>query len=248
MSTPAPVALRRLGGPTVVLDWAGLTVVSDPTFDPPGEYPGPVVLRKTAPPSEPADALGRVDLVLVSHDQHADNLDGGGRALLGRAGHVLSTPAAAGRIAGVTGLEPWASTRVPLPGGGSATVTATPARHGPPGTEDLTGPVTGFHLAADGWPSVYLTGDTVDLDGVRRVRQRLGPVDLVVAHAGAARVPGLDTALTLTAEDVVEVARAFDPAAVLAVHVDGWAHFTQTHRDVEAAMAAAGLADRLVTG
>ena len=248
MSSCAPVPVRRLGGPTVVLEWAGLTVVSDPTFDPPGEYPGPVVLRKTAPPTEPSDALGRVDLVLVSHDQHPDNLDDGGRALLARAGRVLSTPAAAGRIAGVVGLEPWSSVQVPLPGGGSAAVTATPARHGPSGTEEVTGPVTGFHLAADGHPSVHLTGDTVDLDGVRRVRERLGAVDLVVVHAGAARVPVLDAVLTFTAEDVVEVARIHDPAAVLVVHADGWAHFSQTHADVGAAMAAAGLADHLVDG
>ena len=61
-----------VGGPTTVLDVGGLRIVSDPTFDDPGPHG---YLTKTAGPVVPEDQLGPVDLVLVSHDNHPDNLD-----------------------------------------------------------------------------------------------------------------------------------------------------------------------------
>ena len=75
-----------VGGPTAVLDLGGLRIVSDPTFDPPGPHG---YLFKTDGPAVPADHLGQVDLVLVSHDNHPDNLDDSGRAL------ALAAPAGA---------------------------------------------------------------------------------------------------------------------------------------------------------
>jgi len=84
-----------VGGPTTVLDLGGLRVVSDPTFDAPGPHG---YLTKTAGPAVAEDQLGPVDLVLVSHDNHADNLDDRGRALTLAAPLVLTTRSGAGRL------------------------------------------------------------------------------------------------------------------------------------------------------
>jgi len=76
--------LTLIGGPTLLIEWSGLRLLTDPTFDPPGsmyEY-GAVVLRKTVGPALEAASLGTIHGVLLSHDQHADNLDAAGRALL----------------------------------------------------------------------------------------------------------------------------------------------------------------------
>src|SRR5215469_16895108 len=78
-----------VGGPTTVLDLGGLRIVSDPTFDAPGAHG---YLIKTAGPAVTDDQLGPVDLVLVSHDNHPDNLDDRGRALALAAPLVLTTP------------------------------------------------------------------------------------------------------------------------------------------------------------
>lgn len=66
-----------LGGPTTVIDIAGLRVVADPTFDPAGEHG---YLTKLTDPTVTEAELGPVDIVLVSHDNHPDNLDEIGRA------------------------------------------------------------------------------------------------------------------------------------------------------------------------
>jgi L-ascorbate metabolism protein UlaG (beta-lactamase superfamily) len=88
-------AAMVVGGPTTVLDLGGLRVVSDPTFDAPGPHG---YLTKTAGPAVADDQLGPVDLVLVSHDTHPDNLDDRGRALALAAPLVLTTRSGAGRL------------------------------------------------------------------------------------------------------------------------------------------------------
>ncbi|HWS93169.1 MAG TPA: MBL fold metallo-hydrolase, partial [Mycobacterium sp.] len=69
-------AISVLGGPTTVVGIAGRRIVMDPTFDPPGVH---AYLTKLTGPAVCADALGPVDAVLISHDQHPDNLDDDGR-------------------------------------------------------------------------------------------------------------------------------------------------------------------------
>lgn len=61
-------------------------LLTDPAFDPPGtcSVPGRV-LTKTAPSPISAGDVGRIDAVLLSHDQHVDNLDRAGRSFLDRA-------------------------------------------------------------------------------------------------------------------------------------------------------------------
>jgi L-ascorbate metabolism protein UlaG (beta-lactamase superfamily) len=66
-----------IGGPTALFEWHGFRFLTDPTFDPAGgEYTtGPVVLKKLAGPVLAPETLRRVDMVLLSHDHHFDNLD-----------------------------------------------------------------------------------------------------------------------------------------------------------------------------
>ena len=237
------VTALHVGGPTLVLRWAGRTVICDPTFDQPGEYPGPVTLRKLTGPAVPATALGPLDLVLVSHDQHADNLDRAGRDLLGLVPLALSTTAAAGRIPGVVGLEPWRS--VPL-GGNRATVTAVPARHGPQGCEPFVGPVTGFLLRAPGEPTVYVSGDNASVEVAAEIAERAPDVRIAVLHAGAANTGRFgEEPLTLDARRAVAVARLWPQSLVVPVHAEGWAHFTEPLDAVVQAFADAGLGHRL---
>src|SRR5262245_25796371 len=97
---PAP-RLTLIGGPTVLIEFAGLRLLTDPTFDGPVDYPLPhVTLHKPGRPAIAADQVDSIDAVLLSHDQHSDNLDTTGRAFLARAGQTLTTIAGAGRLGG----------------------------------------------------------------------------------------------------------------------------------------------------
>jgi L-ascorbate metabolism protein UlaG (beta-lactamase superfamily) len=250
MPSPDAVLVQTIGGPTAVIELGGLRIVTDPTFDPPQRYeaPGAASLGKTRGPAVPAGAIGPIGLALVSHDHHPDNLDAAGHELLRSIPLVLTTVAGAERLGGTArGLEPFEAAEVELPGGGRLTVTALPAQHGPDGTDHLTGPVIGFHLAGDGLPSVYVSGDNASLDVVRQIVDRLGPPDVAVLFAGAVRIDGLfdGALLTLDNAGAAEAARILGARVVVPVHHDGWEHFTEGIDGLVEAFAQAGLSDRL---
>lgn len=238
-------AVAVLGGPTVVVDVAGHRIVVDPTFDPPGPH---AYLTKTAAPAVDAAALGRVDLVLVSHDQHLDNFDDAGRALALAAPRVLTHPGAARRLGSpAKGLAPWET--VELDG---LRVQAVPAVHGPvDGDRDDSGhvncEVTGFVLSGDGLPTVYISGDNASLATVSEIAHTVGAIDVAVLFVGAARVPPKQDGrpLTLTSARAAAAAEVLAPRLVVAAHLDSWAHFTEGIEDVAAAFHDAGIADLL---
>jgi L-ascorbate metabolism protein UlaG (beta-lactamase superfamily) len=83
------LSITLIGGPTALIEIDGFRLLTDPTFDPPGEYQLPhVKLEKLTGPAISADAVGEIDAVLLSHDQHSDNLDHSGKAFLSRAKRV----------------------------------------------------------------------------------------------------------------------------------------------------------------
>lgn len=244
----AGLDIRYVGGPTSVLGIGGVRLLVDPTFDAPGDYPiGSRVLTKTTGPAVAREAVGPVDAVLLSHDQHPDNLDTSGRALLAEVPLVLSTRSAEERVGGtVRALPNWERVDMPRPDGGVLKVTGVPAQHGPDGSEDVVGEVTGFVLSGEGLPTVYVSGDNASLDVVRAVAARLGPFDVALLFAGAAMTPLVpDAPLTLTSQEAAQAARILGARDVVPVHFEHWAHFTQDGDALEAAFAAAGLTDRL---
>lgn len=212
---PVCLALTHIGGPTALLEFGPLRLLTDPTFDPAGgDYPsGPATLRKLSAPALSPPDLGSFDYVLLSHDHHFDNLDRTGRALLSRAAKVLTTEAGAARLGGSSiGLPPWQSIDLAAPDSHVLRVVATPARHGPLGGD--RGPVIGFVLFYTDAPqhAIYFSGDTVWYEGVAEVAQRF-PIRAAILNLGAARVPEIGGHhLTMTAEEAVEAARAFSDA------------------------------------
>jgi L-ascorbate metabolism protein UlaG (beta-lactamase superfamily) len=249
----SPLGIRVTGGPTAVLEIGGLRLIADPTFDAPGEYVSGSgsVLVKTAPAAAGADEIGAVDAVLLSHDQHPDNLDRSGREFLATAPAVLTTPSGADRLRAalgdaVCGLAPWMSFELKRPGGGVLTVTSVPARHGPDGCEPLTGEVVGFVLTGEDLPTVYVSGDNAWLGATEQIAERFGPIDVALLFAGAARTTLFDGALlTLDSAQTAEAARILGARRAVPVHFNSWKHFSEGETELRAAFDRAGLTDRL---
>ncbi len=242
------ISVQYLGGPSALLEYAGARFLIDPTFDPPGTYPiGTRALTKTAGPALQPGRIPPVDAVLLSHDQHPDNLDRSGRAYLATAPLVLSTPAAAERLGGtVEALASWERLEFHVSGGSALAVTAVPALHGPEGSEHLVGEVTGFALSGPGLPSVYVSGDNASLELVRAIAGRLGPFDVALLFAGAAQTPLVPGGhLTLTSEQAAEAAGILGARHVVPLHFEGWAHFSEGADALRAAFERAGTSDRL---
>src|SRR5262249_5485845 len=195
-------------------------------------------LTKTSRPAIAAADIGPVDAILLSHDQHADNLDNSGRDFLRKAPRVLTTTVGAKRLEGnAEGLAPWQTVNFSKDGK-SVQVTAAPARHGPAGIEPLAGEGIGFVLTSNDPPTspVYTTGASVGDDGVAEVA-RCVKAGIVLLFAGAAQTRG-PFHLTMNTNAAIETAAAFPDAAIVPVHHEGWAHFRQSGDDLQKAFKA----------
>ena len=254
--TPETV-LTHVGGPTLLIEVAGWRLLTDPTFDPPGgdyRFGWGTCSTKLAGPALTAAELGPIDAVLVSHDHHEDNLDAAGRALLPSLGVVVTTVPGARRLAKedgigeLRGLAPWDTTVLEKEGAPPLTITATPCRHGPPGSRPIVGDVVGFALAWDGQEDgvLWISGDTVLYDGVREVATRLD-VGTAVLHLGGVRFPVTGPLrYTMTADEAIELVSLIEPRTAIPIHYEGWRHFREGRAAIEAALAdaPAGVRDR----
>jgi L-ascorbate metabolism protein UlaG (beta-lactamase superfamily) len=243
MSEPT-LSMTYIGGPTVLIEAAGMRLLTDPTFDDAGgSYVRRSTLHKLTGPAIAASALGHIDAVLLSHHQHADNLDTAGEAMLKKATRVVTTVEGSIALGGnAFGLAPWQSAEIEGQHDRTMLITATPAQHGPPDRASLA--VIGFLLDAFG--GIYVSGDTVLYEGVREVIERSHP-SIAVLHLGAARVEqGGPEPLTMTAQEAVAFARMSPDSRIVPIHYEGWAHFTEGRDVIERAFANAGMSDRLI--
>lgn len=250
------MTLTYLGTASVILDFDGVRILTDPVLDDPGgTYDmGPVWApaawfssRRDHPTPVPAASIGPVDAALISHDHHFDNLDYAGRALVlsGAVDTIVTNAAAARRLSpvkrDVRALRTGESTTI-----AGIRITATPARHGPWFTPQVN-QVTGFLLEGKRIPTVWISGDTVMSPALRRWLRQDHRIDIAIVNCGAVRFPKaplLSAArFTLSPAEVVEIADAIDPRMLVPVHRSGWTHF-QPESALREAIASAGLEPR----
>jgi L-ascorbate metabolism protein UlaG (beta-lactamase superfamily) len=248
------VRLTHVGGPTVLIELGGWRLLTDPTFDPAGgryRFGLGTGSEKLTGPALQAEDLGAIDVALVSHDHHEDNLDAAGRQLLPQLGTVLTTASGAKRLRGelgeaVRGLEPWQTTTLEAEGKAPLEVTATPCRHGPPLSHPLVGDVVGFALRPAGeerYP-LWISGDTVLYNGVREAAGRLD-VDVALLHLGGVRFPiSGPLRYTMNATEAIELVEALAPRVAVPIHYEGWRHFRQGRAAIERTLAAAPAPER----
>lgn len=222
-----------------LIEIGSVRLLTDPVLDPSGTqfHYGPITLEKTSGIATTADKLGRIDAVLLTHDQHGDNLDNAGRALLAEVPLVLTTQLAASRLEGVAakGLAPWEQEEVTGANGDVIRITAMPAQHGPDGTEDATGPVIGFLIEHDDLSApVYISGDTVRFAGTEEIARRYAPIGLALLHLGCVHLgPFGDAAFSLSAEEAVAYVAALKAQTIVPLHYEGWKHFSENRAAAE---------------
>lgn len=244
------IAVTLVGGPTAVIDYAGLRVVTDPTFDQPSTY-GPerhgvegITLVKTAPPALTPEDLGTVDIVLASHE-HWDNLDQAGREFAAGVPKVFGPDIVATAVPNTEVLQEWESREVPTPDSRTVTVTAVPAHHGPDGVWEMLGPVLGFVLTCPGERTVYFSGDNSSLEVVRTIAARFPDIGLAILNAGGPKFELFGSDFIALSEDTTsEVAAVLGAAVIVPIHADSWEHFTQTTRSTKAVADSKGVGDR----
>lgn len=239
----------------MLIDLNGFRIVTDPAFDPAGgtyQSGGGRILKKFQSPAIRPEELGPVDLVLLSHDQHKDNLDNAGRAFLHTVPRIISTPEAQQRLEldTVTGIDEWQTTRVVTEKVPGLRITATPCQHG--SDEELhriAGHVIGFILEWEGQErgGLYISGDTVFFPSIEEIAARY-TIDTAILHIGRAGFPALlgQRYLTFTVEEAIKTARLMKVHRLIPTHREGWEHFLEKPEFAHDRIIAAGLESQLV--
>ncbi|MGW5663135.1 MBL fold metallo-hydrolase [Streptomyces sp. NPDC003758] len=257
-ATDDAVEIHFIGNATVLLRYGELTLLTDPNFLHRGEYAYlgyGLVSRRLTEPALDAAALPRLDAVVLSH-LHGDHWDRRARRHLDRSLPLVTTPHAARRLRTVHGfrraggLRTWQSCTLRR-GDDQVRITALPGRHaGHPVLRRLLPPVMGSMLEFG--PSrgpvrlrLYVSGDTLVFDGLDAIAQRFPAADLAVLHLGGTLLPG-GFLVTMDGAQGAELARRLQPRLLLPVHYGDYTVMRSPLADFLAAIAQAGLGDRLV--
>jgi L-ascorbate metabolism protein UlaG (beta-lactamase superfamily) len=243
-----------IGTATVLIRYAGFTILTDPNFVRRGERVRlgyGVRARRLTDPAADLDALPPLDLSVLSclNEAHWDRV---ADTRLPRSLPVATTPAAAARLhdrgfVWAQPLDTW-DTLECTKGAARLRVTAMPGRLGPRWLARLLGPVMGSLLefeTIDGRRllRLYLTGDTLVDERMAQIRARCPDIDVALLHLGGARLLGVG--LTMDGRQGVELIRLVDPRLAIPIHYDDYPAFISPLTDFQDAVTAARLEDRV---
>lgn len=243
-----------VGTATVILRYAGFTILTDPNFLHAGDHVhlgyGLRSERQTNPAIEIED-LPPLDLVLLSH-LHGDHFDRVAEEKLDKRVPIITTPHAARYLEGKgfrppAALDTWESILV-RKGDAQLRVTAMPGTHAPGPLRKVLPPVMGSMLefgTTEGGTRLrlYITGDTLIHNKLREIPQRYPEIDLALLHLGGTRVLGI--LVTMDADQGVEAMRIVDPKTAIPIHYNDYTVFKSPLEDFKKAITQGGLEDRV---
>ncbi|HEY8460810.1 MAG TPA: MBL fold metallo-hydrolase [Blastocatellia bacterium] len=264
---PAPVAgapdfdrgsIFFVGTATVILRYAGFTILTDPNFLHQGDHAhlgyGLTSERLTEPALD-IDELPPVDFVLLSH-YHGDHFDHVVERRLDKRLPIVTTRHAAAKLRAkgfreARGLETWETFTVEK-GAARLRITSMPGKHGPGAVNILLPPVMGSMLEFESTSRegmgetalrLYITGDTLMRDELKEIPRRFPNIDLMLLHLGGTRILGV--LVTMDARQGVEMIRLMNPRKAVPIHYNDYAVFKSPLEDFVKAVEEAGLSDRV---
>jgi L-ascorbate metabolism protein UlaG (beta-lactamase superfamily)/predicted small metal-binding protein len=243
-----------VGTATVLLRYAGFTILTDPNFLHAGDHVhlgfGMKAERLTNPAIDIKE-LPPLDFCILSH-YHGDHFDEVAAESLRKDLPIVTTGHAAGELKdrGFTdaiALDTWESV-VLRKGGVRSQVTSMPGRHGPPVVEKFLPEVMGSMLEFEPIPGqaalrLYISGDTLVFDDLKEIPKRYPEIDLALFHLGGARIMGI--LLTMDAEQGVQAITMINPREVIPIHYDDYEIFKSSLKDFEKAVRLARLENRV---
>jgi L-ascorbate metabolism protein UlaG (beta-lactamase superfamily) len=244
-----------VGTATVVLRYAGFTILTDPNFLHAGDHVhlgyGLTSERLTNPALD-IEELPPVDFCVLSH-YHGDHFDRVAEERLRKDLPIITTEHAASELkdkgfTATVALDTWDAVNVSK-GDARVRLTSMPGKHGPSVTEFFLPPVMGSMLefgrgdAGRNGLRLYITGDTLVHDDLNEIPKRYPDIDLALFHLGGTRIMGV--LLTMDAEQGVEAIRIVNPREVIPIHYNDYDVFKSPLEDFKRAVEAAGFAERV---
>ena len=243
-------AVQFVGTATVIIRYAGLTILTDPNFLHKGEHVhlgyGLTSERLTNPAID-LDKLPPIDLIVLSH-MHGDHFDQLVQEKMDRNIPIVTTQEAARMLDKMGfktryGLKTWESLLVSK-GGSAVRITAMPGRHGPPVAArmlpDVMGAILEFSAGGHAGYRMYISGDTLVYDDINEIPKRYPDIDLALLHLGGTRILGV-LKVTMDGKDGVRMLQIIAPHHAVPIHYNDYTVFKSPLSDFQEQVRAAGL-------
>lgn len=254
------LSLTFIGNATVLVRYAGFTILTDPNFLHRGQraYLGyGLTSRRRTDPAMEVDALPALDAVVLSH-LHGDHWDRVARRGLPRHLPIVTTPHASRRLRSLhrfrqaVGLRTWESHELGKDGA-RLRITSLPGRHAPSLVRRLLPPVMGslleFQPAGGGHGRrfrLYITGDTLFYEGIHEIARRCQDLDAALLHLGGTLLPG-GIMVTMDARQGADLLEAVRPPRAVPIHYNDYEVFSSSLDDFVDEARRRGLDKQVVT-
>lgn len=216
------IRVTLVGHATVLLQVAGLNLLTDPIWSQrasPVSWAGP---RRVRPPAIAFEDLPPIDAVLLSHS-HYDHLDRATLAALHRRDRpLILTGLDVGAVVPakpVVELDWWQVHNMGHGIGGDVTVTYVPAQHfSARGLFDRNKRLWGGFVLETPAGAIYFAGDTGAGPHIAAIRQRFGPMTLSLLPIGAYLPRWFMEPVHMNPEEAVAAAETLQSQVTLPIH------------------------------
>lgn len=243
-----------IGTATVLLRYAGFTILTDPNFIHRGDHVnlgfGQKAERLMDPAMELKD-LPPLDMVVLSH-LHEDHFDRYVANNLPKSTPIVTNPQAARelkqkRFYKVYALPAWDSLTL-VKNSQQLRITAMPGKHGPGivnrALPVVMGSMLEFSSQAREKPfRLYISGDTLIFKDLREIPKRYPDIDLGLFHLGGTKLFGV--MLTMDAKKGIEAVKLIKPETAIPIHYNDYNVFKSPLSDFRVAVEKAKLKSKV---
>lgn len=217
---------------TLIIEYNGKKILLDPMLSPKGaiESWAGIQTNPTVELKMPvSDIIKGVDLVMVSHT-HDDHFDKAASKLLNKSIELINQPADKGFFEKEGFINASVLQDHKLWNG--INIHRIEAEHGSGEVLKMMGKTSGFILKAKNQPTVYIVGDAIWTDGIRKTIEKFKP-DYIIVNSGGALIKGYEnTPIIMNEEQTMALIGASGKAKVIAVHMDALDHCRTTRKSL----------------
>lgn len=236
----ADVNIQLIRNATLKIDYAGSIILVDPMLSSKGAFESFAGIEKNPTAELPLpinEIVGNVGFILLTHN-HPDHWDTAAVESISKDIPIFIQKADMDTItaSGFNSVIPVISS-VEWQG---ITIQRTEGNHGSDEilkAVPLLGTVSGYILRSEGHPSLYIVGDTILDDAVRKSIIESN-AEILILNSGGAKLPVTgfeDELILMDTEQVMEVAKIAPQARIVAVHMDALDHCTVNRNELRKA-------------